>query len=144
MKRRNFLQLMAALAGVPFLPKAATAAAEVVDPGHYHSIPPQIGPPPIPVGQISAYAGAKMPPGWLPCDGRAVFKSDYPELFKTIGYSYPNAFETNSSPHSFNLPFAAPCFARHRSGPVYSEFKDRVEISLEDSFVGTYYIIKAK
>jgi microcystin-dependent protein len=76
MKRRNFLQLMAALAGVGFLPKAAAKIA-----------PPP--PPAIPVGTIQAFAGTQLPPGWLPCDGRHLSPGRYPELYQVIGRNNP-------------------------------------------------------
>jgi Phage Tail Collar Domain len=76
MKRRNFLQLMAALAGVGFLPKAASKVA-----------PPP--PPAIPIGTIQHFIGNNLPVGWLPCDGRQISPNHYPEFFKAIGGTPP-------------------------------------------------------
>ena len=51
-------------------------------------------------GFIAAYAGANPPTGWLPCDGRAVKRSDYPELFEAIGTAYGEGDGSTT----FNLP----------------------------------------
>jgi microcystin-dependent protein len=91
----------------------------------------------MPVGTLAPYAGAKMPKGWLPCDGRELYRNEYPELFEAIGYSYAG----QPDHHSFNLPIAGPMV---RTGPHYSEFEDRLEVSMESPFAGSYYIIKAK
>lgn len=81
MKRRNFLQLVAALAGLPFLPKAAAkpethtlTLSEV--PPHSH----------IPAGTIQPYAWRdEPPPGWLPCDGRVISQCHHPVLCDVLG-----------------------------------------------------------
>ena len=43
-----------------------------------------------PAGSVVAWAGPKekVPTGWLPCDGRAVKKTDYAALFNIIGTSW--------------------------------------------------------
>ncbi len=51
-------------------------------------------------GQIIMFAGSQPPNGWLICDGSAVSKDDYPELFTVIGYTY----STTTSGDNFNLP----------------------------------------
>jgi len=43
---------------------------------------------PTPVGSISMYGNAAPPTGWLPCDGRAVGRDDYPALFEVIGETF--------------------------------------------------------
>jgi len=73
MKRRNFLQLMAALAGVGFLPKAAAKPVEL-----------PIETRPVPIGSVMPFCGDKLPPGWLPCDGRVISPNHFPELHKLI------------------------------------------------------------
>lgn len=47
----------------------------------------------VPVGTMLPYAGAVIPNGWLPCDGREVPTSQYPELCTILGTTYgtPNA-----------------------------------------------------
>lgn len=61
----------------------------------------------LPVGSVSAFAGALGPPGatdgsapqdfttnpleawgWMACDGRTLSNMDYPELFAVLGYVY--------------------------------------------------------
>lgn len=41
-----------------------------------------------PVGTISAFAGETAPSGWLICDGSAVSRTEYAELFAVIGSKY--------------------------------------------------------
>jgi hypothetical protein len=52
-----------------------------------------------PAGVVNAFAGTAEPPGWLLCDGRSLKRSDYPDLFSTIG----TAHGATDSSH-FNLP----------------------------------------
>lgn len=42
----------------------------------------------MPVGTILAYAGPLPPEGWLLCYGRSLKKSEYPDLFDAIEYTY--------------------------------------------------------
>jgi Phage Tail Collar Domain len=53
-----------------------------------------------PVGTIISYAATTLPSGWLECDGRAVSRSDYPQLFDRIGTTYGEG----DGPSTFNLP----------------------------------------
>jgi microcystin-dependent protein len=39
-------------------------------------------------GDIKATGRTSPPAGWLPCDGRTLTRSDYPDLFAAIGTSY--------------------------------------------------------
>lgn len=52
----------------------------------------------IPVGTIIIYSSPSCPDGYLPCDGREIPQSLYPELYKVIG----NTFGGNSK--TFCLP----------------------------------------
>lgn len=54
----------------------------------------------MPVGSVIAYAGPNIPEGWLLCDGRAVNRTDYSDLFTAIGTAW--GYGNNSS--TFNLP----------------------------------------
>lgn len=38
-----------------------------------------------PPGTIISFAGARVPEGWLLCDGRTLSRRDYPRLFNAIG-----------------------------------------------------------
>jgi microcystin-dependent protein len=42
----------------------------------------------IPTGTIFPYGGETAPAGWLLCDGSIVSRTDYAELFESIGESY--------------------------------------------------------
>lgn len=54
----------------------------------------------VPVGSIQAYGGVTAPSGWLICDGRAVSRIDYKELFQAIGTS----FGAGDGSTTFNIP----------------------------------------
>lgn len=54
----------------------------------------------VPVGSMIPYAADTPPEGWLVCDGSAVGRTDYAELFALIGTKYGSG--NNST--TFNLP----------------------------------------
>lgn len=62
------------------------------------------------VGELKFYAGLATPGGWLPCDGRAVSRTDYAALFAVIGTS----FGSGDGVSTFNLP---DCRGRALAGP---------------------------
>lgn len=41
-----------------------------------------------PIGGVQSFAGSTIPPGWLECDGTAVSRSTFAELFGVIGVTY--------------------------------------------------------
>lgn len=53
-----------------------------------------------PVGSIQAYGGATAPWGWLLCQGQAVSRATYAELFNVIGTS----FGSGDGSTTFNVP----------------------------------------
>ena len=53
-----------------------------------------------PVGAIIPYGGSTAPSGWLLCQGQAVSRTDYAELFAAIG----TAFGTGDGSTTFNVP----------------------------------------
>jgi microcystin-dependent protein len=53
-----------------------------------------------PVGAIQAYGGITAPSGWLLCQGQAVSRTEYADLFKAIG----TAFGTGDGSTTFNIP----------------------------------------
>lgn len=53
-----------------------------------------------PIGAIQSYGGETAPAGWLICDGSAVSRTDYEDLFNVIG----TAFGTGDGSTTFNLP----------------------------------------
>lgn len=42
----------------------------------------------IPAGAVFSYAGSSNPSGWLLCQGQAVLRTTYPQLFAVIGTLY--------------------------------------------------------
>ena len=53
-----------------------------------------------PIGTIQAFAASSLPNGWLLCDGSAVSRSTYSNLFGVIGTIYGNGDGSST----FNLP----------------------------------------
>ena len=53
-----------------------------------------------PVGLISTYAGSTAPSGWLICDGSAISRTTYANLFSVIG----TTFGSGDGSSTFNLP----------------------------------------
>ena len=53
-----------------------------------------------PVGSISLFAGKTAPTGWLICDGSAVSRTTYANLFSVIGTTYG----TGDGSTTFNIP----------------------------------------
>lgn len=53
-----------------------------------------------PIGCIQAFGGATAPLGWLLCQGQAVSRTEYAELFAVIGTAFGNGDGTTT----FNLP----------------------------------------
>jgi microcystin-dependent protein len=55
-----------------------------------------------PVGRMAPFAGNTAPAGWLLCDGAAVSRTQYPQLFAAIGISYG----AGNGSSTFGLPNA--------------------------------------
>lgn len=53
----------------------------------------------IPVGGLTAFAGAVAPTGWLMAHGQSLARADYPQLFAAIGTAFGSASGT-----TFNAP----------------------------------------
>jgi len=53
-----------------------------------------------PVGKIDMFAGSSAPSGWFICDGSAISRLDYPELYAVIGTTYG----AGDGSLTFNLP----------------------------------------
>lgn len=51
-----------------------------------------------PIGTIAKYGGTTVPDGWLLCNGQALSKTEYADLFNAIGTNY------GGSDSTFNLP----------------------------------------
>lgn len=54
----------------------------------------------IPTGIVQAFAGSNTPQGWLLCDGSAVSRTDYADLYAVIGDTYGAGDGTST----FNVP----------------------------------------
>ena len=54
----------------------------------------------IPIGVVQAFAGNTVPDGWLLCDGSAVSRTDYADLYSVIGDTYGEGDGSTT----FNLP----------------------------------------
>lgn len=54
----------------------------------------------FPIGAITSYAGSTAPTNWLICDGRAISRFTYSDLFNAIGTTYGSG-DGNTT---FNLP----------------------------------------
>lgn len=53
-----------------------------------------------PTGTVAAFAGAAAPSGWLLCNGQAVSRTDYANLYAAIG----TTFGPGNNTTTFNLP----------------------------------------
>src|SRR5690606_26311907 len=53
-----------------------------------------------PTGAVIPFAGSSAPAGWLLCDGSAVLRSEYPDLFAVVGTTYG----AGDGSTTFNLP----------------------------------------
>ena len=64
----------------------------------------------VPSGMVMAFAGdtTKIPNGWMLCDGRALNRSQYANLFDAIGV----AWGTGNNSTTFNIPDARGLFLR--------------------------------
>ena len=58
-----------------------------------------------PVGSIQAYGGTTAPTGWLICQGQAVSRTEYADLFNAIGTNYGSGDGSST----FNLPTLTQC-----------------------------------
>ena len=77
-----------------------------------------------PLGTIIPFGGASIPSGWLLCDGAAISRTDYADLFSVIGES----FGAGDGSTTFNLP------DMRESVPVGSGTSDRSGITAHDSY----------
>ena len=62
----------------------------------------------VPIGIVNPYAGLTIPTGWLLCDGSAVSRATYAELFTAIGIIYG----VGDGSTTFNLPDLVDQFIR--------------------------------
>jgi microcystin-dependent protein len=62
----------------------------------------------VPAGSVAMYGGAAAPTGWLLCDGSAVSRTTYADLFAVVSTTYGVGNGTTT----FNLPDARGVFVR--------------------------------
>ena len=70
-----------------------------------------------PVGTVITFAGTTAPQGYLLCDGRAVSRTVYSELFSVIGTTYG----PGDGSSSFNLPDIIDRFIQGKNTGLYHE-----------------------
>jgi microcystin-dependent protein len=73
--------------------------------------------PVVPVGTILAFAGVNIPSGYLICDGAAVSRSTYANLYGVIG----NSWGAGNNSTTFNLPDLRGQFLRGVTGSSTSD-----------------------
>lgn len=80
----------------------------------------------VPVGVIYPFGGdsSKVPNGYLPCDGRAVSRTEYSALFNVIGTSFGNGDNVST----FNVPDMRECV------PVGIGTSSRANIVAHDTY----------
>jgi len=77
----------------------------------------------LPIGAVVPYAGSidaahSLPNGWRICDGSALLKSQYPELFNSIGTTYGDGHLTSGVvAGDFNIPDYRGYFLRGADAP---------------------------
>lgn len=64
----------------------------------------------FPIGGVMQFTAAVAPPGWLLCDGQAVSRTTYAELFAAIGVT----FGSGDGANTFNVPDMRDWFVRGR------------------------------
>lgn len=93
----------------------------------------------LPIGGIIAFDSDTIPSGWLLCDGRAVSRTEYAELFKVIGTKHGSG---NGST-TFNLPNpkGRTLVGKDSSDTDFSELGKTGEGTAKDKIkvAGTYY-----
>ncbi|MCL4785194.1 MAG: tail fiber protein [Verrucomicrobia bacterium] len=70
----------------------------------------------IPPGTIQAFGGPNPPNGWLLCDGRPLYATNYPQLFAAIGTAWGGGYTNGVPQGNFNLPDLRGRFLRGVSG----------------------------
>ena len=86
----------------------------------------------VPPGTIISYAGTRIPPGWLLCDGAPLAAAEYPRLFDAIEVAWGAGYTNGVQVADFNLPDLRGMFLRGVSGTSYNDpdREQRVESNL--------------
>jgi hypothetical protein len=104
---------------VPFAVQAQTAQVAVqaqVASGLVASLAASLSPP----GSIIAFGGGTTPGGWILCDGSAVSRTNYAQLFAAIGAAWGNGDGSTT----FNVPDLRGMFLRGVNGGRNNGFTD--------------------
>jgi microcystin-dependent protein len=72
----------------------------------------------VPPGMIMDYAAASAPTGWLACDGQAISRVTFADLFAAIGTTWG----AGDGSTTFNVPGAVSRYRRHRDGSALAGF----------------------
>ncbi|TAL69081.1 MAG: tail fiber protein [Bacteroidetes bacterium] len=72
----------------------------------------------LPVGVILPFGGiaAKIPDGWMLCDGTALSSKDYPHLYQVISTNWGDGSNDTTGTKNFNLPDLRGLFLRGVDG----------------------------
>lgn len=86
----------------------------------------------MPPGIIMAYAGSSIPAGWLNCDGSAVSRSTYSDLFTAIGTTWG----VGDGSTTFNLPDLRSATIRGVGTPTVFTYNNAVSLAdtIDDQF----------
>jgi len=106
----GFTPTAALTARVDDTARRVSALERTVDPAAEPPPPPPISPP---TGSIIMHGAAAAPSGWLRCDGSAVSRTTYAELFAVIG----TAYGVGDGGTTFNLPDLVSRFPRGATAP---------------------------
>ena len=88
---------------------------------------------PVPPGTINAFGGGTEPPGWLWCDGGAISRTVYVDLFDSINTIYG----IGDGQSTFNVPDLRGCFLRGLDRGAGVD-KDRMIGSIQGHLVGPH------
>ena len=77
-----------------------------------------------PIGSVLAYVGTTPPSGWLLCQGQAISRTDYADLFSVIG----TTFGSGNGTTTFNIP------DMREVVPVGAGYSSRDGIAAHDSY----------
>ncbi|MEM7179570.1 MAG: phage tail protein [Spirochaetota bacterium] len=108
------------------------------------NLPKQI--PTIPVGTITTFAGITPPQGWLLCDGRAVSRTEFPDLYvvlKEVEEVNGQGWGSGDGSTTFNLPdgrAAAPVGGGTSNKYITNESKN-IAAYINDQLQGHFHAI---
>jgi len=93
----------------------------------------------LPIGSVISYVSAAVPDGWLACDGSAVSRATYSELFAIIGTTYGDG----DGGSTFNLPDTRGVFLRGAGSSGFGAYSAALGDFQNDSFKSHSHSIDA-